>query len=219
MHAAHPQPHPPPHHEAQLGPRGRPAENPAQPSITYNPAQGPSAYDPSRPRNNEDMTASGLGHPRHLLAVQENRKGRISPLPQAVQGVQPQQPGPAAEPSIKSEFGRMFSGIGSGVGGLGVSSPITSTAPSIFTNAALAKRDDTDTVDSAAEANGKAKGRRRKLKDEDSRDDDSSGRLTPGAKAKRPKGHQHHHHQYVEYNSLPTQVASRHVGIPVLTTF
>lgn len=93
----------------------------------------------------------------------------------------------------------MFSGIGSGVGGLGVSSPITSAAPGgMFTNASLAKRnDDTETVDSAAETGGKTKGRRRKLKDDDSRDDDSSGRLTPGTKAKRAKGHPHHHHQYV----------------------
>lgn len=200
MHAPPPQSQPPPpHHDSRLGPRDRPGEGPAQPSITYNSAQGPPAYEPPRQRNSDDLTAAGLGHPRHLLAVQqENRKGRISPLPQAVQGVQPQQPGPAAEPGIKSEFGRMFSGIGSGVGGLGVSSPNTSTVPGgMFTNAALAKRDDTETVDSVAETNGKTKGRRRKLKDEDSRDDDSSGRLTPGAKAKRSKGHQHHHHQYV----------------------
>lgn len=62
---------------------------------------------------------------RNLLAIQElNRsKGRVSPLPQAVQGARSQSHpllgGPGGEPGIKSEFGRMFSGIGGGV-----SSPI-----------------------------------------------------------------------------------------------
>lgn len=137
---------------------------------------------------------------RHLLAIQEiNRKGRISPLPQAVQGAQLQHPGPAGEPGIKSEFGKMFAGIGSGVSAIGVSSPVTSGAYMPFTNAALAKRDDVDTTtpESGNDATGKpTKGRRRKLKDEDGKaDDDNSGRVTPGNRAKRPKTHAHHHHQ------------------------
>ena len=194
-------PHPPPQHQQpphQLhGPRGRPGEEvpSVPPSIAFNSGSGGPAYDALRHRNSDDASAP-LGHQRNLLAIQqEHRKGRISPLPQAVQGVQPQQPGPAAEPGIKSEFGRMFSGIGSGVGAMGGSSPITSAAGP-FTNAALAKRDDIEGPDSGPDAAGKgAKGRRRKLKDEDSREDSGSGRLTPGHKAKRPKGHQHHHHQ------------------------
>lgn len=146
-----------------------------------------------------------------------NRKGRISPLPQAVQGAQLQQPGPAGEPGIKSEFGRMFAGIGSGVSGIGVSSPVTSGAPMPFTNASLAKREDveTSTPESGTDGTGKpAKGRRRKLKDEDGKaDDDHSGRQTPSNRAKRPKTHQHHHHQYV--TRLPFEdnlltVASHH---------
>ncbi|TKA60191.1 hypothetical protein B0A49_09707 [Cryomyces minteri] len=44
------------------------------------------------------------------------RSGRNSPLPQAVQGAQARFSGPGGDPSIKSEFGRMFSGLGSGVG-------------------------------------------------------------------------------------------------------
>ena len=53
-----------------------------------------------------------------LAAVLDNNKrgGRISPLPQAVQGAQGRMRGPASEPGIKNEFARMFSGIGSGVG-------------------------------------------------------------------------------------------------------
>ncbi|KAJ4144117.1 hypothetical protein NW765_001273 [Fusarium oxysporum] len=126
-----------------------------------------------------------------------NRKGRISPLPQAVQGAQLQQPGPTGEPGIKSEFGRMFAGIGNGV--MGVSSPIASTAMP-FTNASLAKREDSENItpESGTEAGGKStKGRRRKLKDDDGKgDDDSSGRATPANRAKRPKTHQHHHHHH-----------------------
>lgn len=139
---------------------------------------------------------------RGHLAVQEiNRtKGRVSPLPQAVQGAQPQVPGPTAEPGIKSEFGRVFSGLGGGLGGLGVSSPVTSAPPnSAPFSGTLTRRDDTElgTHDSAPDgaAKGGSKGRRRKLKEEDLREEDS-GRLTPSGRAKRPKTVPHHHHQY-----------------------
>lgn len=102
----------------------------------------------------------------------------------------------------------MFSGIGSGVSGLGGSSPITGQAGP-FTSAALAKREDLDGPESGPDAAKGPKGRRRKLKDEDGRDDDSSGRLTPGHKAKRTKGHQHHHHQYVNpVKSTPSKLAN-----------
>lgn len=68
--------------------------------------------------------ASGPDHNRKLLGLlSENRRGRVSPLPQAVQGAQAQLRGPASEPGIKNEFARMFSGIGSGVGST-VSTPV-----------------------------------------------------------------------------------------------
>ena len=51
-----------------------------------------------------------------LVVDNSRRGGRNSPLPQAVQGAQGQMRGPASEPGIKNEFGKMFSGIGSGVG-------------------------------------------------------------------------------------------------------
>lgn len=182
-------------------PHRRPEEGPPPPTIAYNGAHGPGQYDSPRHRNSDD--ASAPNGQRNLLAIQEmNRKGRISPLPQAVQGAQLQQPGPTGEPGIKSEFGRMFAGIGNGV--MGVSSPIASTAMP-FTNASLAKREDSENItpDSGTEAGGKAtKGRRRKLKDDDGKgDDDSSGRATPANRAKRPKTHQHHHHH--QYVGLP----------------
>ena len=61
------------------------------------------------------------------------RGGRISPLPQAVQGAQGQMRGPASEPGIKNEFARMFSGIGSGVGSaMSTPVPLETGAPNSF---------------------------------------------------------------------------------------
>ncbi|OHW99044.1 histone deacetylation protein rxt3 [Colletotrichum incanum] len=189
----HPQAQPAPGHRRPV------EEGPPPPSVAYNTPHGPPMYDSPRNRPGEEHPNNNQ---RNLLAVQEiNRKGRVSPLPQAVQGAQPQLPGPAGEPGIKSEFGRMFSGIGSGVTGLGVGSPVTAGAQLPYTNASLARRDETD---SAAHESGpdavapKPKGRRRKLKEEDAKgDEESTGRLTPSGRAKRPKTHGHHHHQYV----------------------
>jgi hypothetical protein len=48
------------------------------------------------------------------LAAEGKRGGRYSPLPQAVQGAQAQSIGP--DVGIKTEHGRIFSGIGSGIG-------------------------------------------------------------------------------------------------------
>lgn len=179
---------------------------PPPPSIAYN----PSPFD-SRGRTADEPTGPS-SHQRNLLAVQDiNRKGRVSPLPQAVQGVQPQHPGPAGEPGIKSEFGRMFSGIGSGVGAIGVSGPATSGSAAVYGNAPSIKREDVENAatDSGPEAAGKGKGRRRKLKDDEARgDDDTSGRVTPGGRSnKRAKAHQHHHHQYA-----PTPRPLHHVS-------
>ncbi|QPC68955.1 hypothetical protein HYE67_011186 [Fusarium culmorum] len=192
------------HAQQQQPPHRRPEEGgPPPPTIAYNGAPGPGQLESPRHRNSDD--ASVPNGQRNLLAIQEmNRKGRISPLPQAVQGAQLQQPGPTGEPGIKSEFGRMFAGIGNGV--MGVSSPITSAAMP-FTTASLAKREDPENVtpDSGPEAGSKGtKGRRRKLKDDEGKgDDESSGRVTPANRAKRPKTHQHQHHHHHQYVGLP----------------
>ncbi|PMB71810.1 hypothetical protein BM221_001906 [Beauveria bassiana] len=169
-------------------PAGRAREDQHQqiPPGYHNPAHGPAPYDAARQRNGDDQ--SSQNHQRNLLGVQDmNRKGRMSPLPQAVQGAQPQQPGPAGEPGIKSEFGRMFAGIGSGVGNMGASNPVTS-APSGQAGPGALGKDEDHTAD------GTKKPRRRKLKDDiDRPDDESTGRRTPvGRGAKRVKGHHHH---------------------------
>lgn len=151
---------------------------------------------------------------RSFLGVQElNRKGRLSPLPRAVQGAQAQLGGPGGEPGIKSEFGRMFSGIGNGVGNAGVPSPISAGPQAMpFSNSGQLRREDLDIManqDSSMESGGHnprsasrggAPSRRRKLKEDDSRGDDesSTGRRTPSGRGKRAKtGHHHHHHQCV----------------------
>lgn len=144
---------------------------------------------------------------QNFLRVQEiNRKGRISPLPQAVQGAQPQIQGPPGEAGIKSEFGRMFSGIGSGVSGLGVPSPVASGAQLPFQTGGMARRDDLDHA--LQEAGNEAKAgrdnsartkRRKTAKEDDAKgDEESNGRSTPLGRVKRLKTHaHHHHHQYV----------------------
>ncbi|KAI1343625.1 Rxt3-domain-containing protein [Xylariaceae sp. FL0016] len=179
-------------HRARAGDEG-----PPPPSVAYNGGPGAAAYEVGRARPMDEGMPHG-GPQRGLLGVQEiNRKGRVSPLPQAVQGAQPLLQGPAGEPGIKSEFGRMFSGIGSGVRGIGVSSPVPSGAQIPFSNnPGLGRRDEPDPPghETVVEAPAKAPRKRRKPKEEDSRgDDDSNGRATPVGRAKRAKTLAHHH--------------------------
>ncbi|XDG02717.1 hypothetical protein ABKA04_002332 [Annulohypoxylon sp. FPYF3050] len=173
-------------------------EGPPPPSVAYNGGPGSAAFEAGRPRVMDEGPAP-TGHQRNFLGIQEiNRKGRVSPLPQAVQGAQPQLQGPAGEPGIKSEFGRMFSGIGSGVRGIGVSSPVPTAMQAQFSNAGPTRRDDEHPGhEMLADAPVKTatRGKRRKAKDDDGKgDDDSTGRNTPVGRAKRPKTHAHHHH-------------------------
>lgn len=77
-------------------------------------------------RTGEEMSQA---QKNSLFLFMENQKrgGRISPLPQAVQGAQGKISTPASDPGIKSEFARMFIGIGSGVGSAGPMRSETST--------------------------------------------------------------------------------------------
>ncbi|KAI1770568.1 Rxt3-domain-containing protein [Hypoxylon cercidicola] len=203
-------------------PRGRPhEEGPPPPSVAYNGGPGSAAFEAGRRAMDEGPTPAG--HPRGFLGIQEiNRKGRVSPLPQAVQGAQPQVQGPAGEPGIKSEFGRMFSGIGSGVRGIGVSSPVPPSMQPQFSNAGPVRGDDEHPghellVDAPVKPSGR--GKRKKAKDEDGKgDDDSTGRVTPVGRAKRPKTHaHHHHHQSAAALSKPAAPGSTVVAKPKQT--
>ena len=74
---------------------------------------------PADQMDRQTKTGEDIQHQRSSLSLfvdNSKRGGRISPLPQAVQGAQGQTSGPASDPGIKNEFARMFSGIGSGVG-------------------------------------------------------------------------------------------------------
>jgi hypothetical protein len=75
-------------------------------------SSGRSLYDYPR-RMGEEMQHS-KSHIGFGLEA-SRRTGRASPLPQAVQGAQAQPLSIGKDPGIKSEFGRMFSGLGSGL--------------------------------------------------------------------------------------------------------
>ena len=62
-------------------------------------------------------------HRAILSLANDSKRGRYSPVPQAVQGAQAQTPVPEA--AIKTEHGRVFSGLGGGLGT--ASNPATST--------------------------------------------------------------------------------------------
>lgn len=99
----------------------------------------------------------------------------------------------------------MFSGIGSGVSGLGMPSPVASGAHLPLPNSGLGRRDELDHAPQDLGSEAKAgrdtasRNKRRKAKDDDAKgDEDSTGRSTPVGRAKRLKTHSHHHHhQYV----------------------
>lgn len=138
------------------------------------------------------------------------RQDRGSPLPQAVHGAQSQPAGLHRDPGIKSEFGRMFSGLGSGVG----STPVPSASfapPSSIPRSPLADHMEVDKVrratpdvrrPSATLGRGGRKGNKR-VHDDDIRmgSESGDGRATPvgsGRGGKRSKyalpSHHHHHH-------------------------
>ena len=155
-----------------------------------------------------DQPKASLG----LLVDNNKRWGRISPLPQAVQGAQGQKRGPASEPGIKNEFARMFSGIGSGVGS-GMPTPVPNepgasiSFPSSPTRLEEYERrtpfsgrgDLLELMKPRASSRGGRRGK--KLKEEDPKTDlvacesltESRPVSTRGTKRSR---HSHHHHPH-----------------------
>ncbi|KAF2174443.1 Rxt3-domain-containing protein [Zopfia rhizophila CBS 207.26] len=164
---------------------------------------GRSIYDQPR-RIGEEMQYS-----KSFLALgpEANRRtGRASPLPQAVQGAQAQPVSIGKDPSIKSEFGRMFSGLGSG---LGTSTP--SRQSPLPQNGAENLPSSTDLNDLRLQRVNSQNGRKpKRVKDEEGVIDSESidGRGTPsltGARGpKRNKhnhaGHHHHHHAHAHHH-------------------
>ena len=170
--------------------------------------------------------------PRTLLGLMVDnakRGGRISPLPQAVQGAQGRMRGPASEPGIKNEFARMFSGIGSGVGSA-MSTPVPAE-PSISLSfpSSPTRIDDSERrtpLNGRREAPDHVKprissrgGRRnRKVKDEESKKDTENGddlEIVRSFSARGPKRvRQSYNLQNLQNNQY---VPSSHVCLTVLT--
>ncbi|KAF2622647.1 Rxt3-domain-containing protein [Macroventuria anomochaeta] len=141
----------------------------------------------------------GMGEPMqhsksHIgLGLEESRRtGRASPLPQAVQGAQAPPFMTGKDPGIKSEFGRMFSGLG----GLGSSTPLRgSPLPQ--------NGQDGQELGEMMRRISSQQGRKpKRVKDESNvfDDDSNDGRGTPtgvrGTKRNKhahPLGHHHHH--------------------------
>lgn len=170
-----------------------PTSSAGPPSVVHS-----ASSDDQRRKGSDELMAH-----RNLLGVglDAKRGGRASPLPQAVQGAQAQILGPAGEAGIKNELGRVFSGIGSGVGGVtattGGSGPSTPMAPSPFKRDSAAGRSSNGETDDPkiarpSSANGK---RSRKSRDEDGRAESEAAAL--GARGRRSRHLHHHHHQYV----------------------
>jgi hypothetical protein len=157
-------------------------------------AYGRSIYDQAR-------RVDDMNHAKSLLSFGPDvnrRTGRASPLPQAVQGAQAQPLSIGKDPHVKSEFGRMFSGLG----GLGSSTP-SRGSPMPLQDSFPPSADLNDHM--RLQRVGSQPGRKpKRVKDEDGGFDNESmdGRGTPfGSRgAKRGKhahpGHHHHHHAH-----------------------
>lgn len=201
------QPTPPPH-DPYLRHGAQPPRLSSTPAITASTAAASSSLaalaDEGRRKGSDEL----LYH-RSLLAVGADGKrgGRASPLPQAVQGAQAPFIGPAGEPAIKNELGRVFSGIGSGVGGVtaatGGSGPSTPLGSTPFKRDSLTGRsmngegmDDASKIARPSSATGR---RSRKSRDEEQMEieaHDTRGILS-ARNARRSRHSHHHHHQYV----------------------
>jgi hypothetical protein len=143
------------------------------------------------------------------LLVDNSRRGRISPLPQAVQGAQARVNGPASDPGIKSEFARMFIGIGSGVGragrlGSGTPTPF-SPSPTKNTESGrktplVGRGEQVELTHSWAGSKGGRKGRKAKDEEQqrpelDVKRTESISGIISGRGVKRTR-HSHHHHPH-----------------------
>ncbi|KAF2017149.1 Rxt3-domain-containing protein [Aaosphaeria arxii CBS 175.79] len=142
-------------------------------------------------------------HSKALLALgpEANRRtGRASPLPQAVQGAQSQPLSIGKDPSIKSEFGRMFSGLGSG---LGSSTP--SRQSPMPGNGIEPPPQGLDLNELRLQRVNSQNGRKAKrVKDEELVFENESvdGRGTPSGRGSKRNKHNHpgHHHHHVHHH-------------------
>ncbi|KAI9733602.1 MAG: hypothetical protein M1834_003204 [Cirrosporium novae-zelandiae] len=220
-------------------PFGRPSLSTGQqpstqvtPGPTDNKTNGSSGSEHSQsgsapPRKEVDDSHQTQHHRALLGIVSESQRGRVSPLPQAVQGAQGPTHGPTPEPGIKSEFGRMFIGLGTGVGSTMVTAGPISSGTQGTPPTSAAKGEDSDHrqlgLDSRAfeaqtsRSNSRAGRQNAKRKDDDDKfgNESTDGRSTPagsvrGGRRSRYAPHHHHHytHQYVLTAMDPSNAAA-----------
>ena len=152
---------------------------------------------------------AGQNHRSMLSMIENKRLGRISPMPQAVQGAQVQKRGPSTDPTIKNEFSRMFAGLGTGVSSTGMNSgtttpfPPPSPKPSTEPERRPPFNGRGELVEFARARNGSKIGKRasKKVKEDDSKETEViDGRSTNGPTGtrgiKRKNAHHHHHHDH-----------------------
>ncbi|KAK8165576.1 histone deacetylation protein Rxt3-domain-containing protein [Phyllosticta citrichinensis] len=186
-----------------------------RPDAPGHPVQGHNGYAPrsssyehhSKPQGEEmQKSRSFLG-----VSPEGRRTGRASPLPQAVQGAQAQPVVPGGDPSIKNEFGRMFSGLGSGLisapSAHGSATP-SRNSPFPSNRAESLAHGESGEGDPLRRTGSRGGRKNRRIKDEDGRveSDSNDGRTTPGMAQRNTKrtkynhpGH-HHHHLYSHHH-------------------
>ena len=140
---------------------------------------------PPEDRNRKGSDESSQ-HRAILGLAADSKRGRYSPLPQAVHGAQAQTPTPDA--GIKDEHGRVFSGLGSGI--LSNASTITTGPPGL--SASPFKKDEgvarlsEDNLMKISRSTPGISKRPRKMKDEDDNNEDARRGNTNG-RGKRSK--------------------------------
>ena len=196
-----------PRNAPSYGPYGRQAPSFGEANAHMEPGQNSSSEKYSRPfldsRLRKSLEDSQMSHRSILASSQEahHRVERSSPLPQAVQGASSQPAGSGRDPTVKSEFGRMFSGLGSGVG----STPVPNGSPTpVRASYNLEGDRRTSHLDGMYERPSRSPGaeRLKRAYEANERIDLESldGRITPGYNAPRSKrtkqNHStpHHHH-------------------------
>ena len=136
------------------------------------------------------------------LLLDNSRRGRISPLPQAVQGAQGRTSGPGSD---KPGFGRMFSGLGIsarsvGQTGSGASTPFHPPSPKAETEpprkTSMSSRH--DLIEGSKSQNGSRNGKRMRSVREDGAEPMRGDRDTSVSRAAK-RGRTHHHHHHVAY--------------------
>jgi len=177
------------------------------------PTSDPASADRQKSEQLSRSLSGGPGYPARSLYDQHHAKsylafgpdanrrtGRASPLPQAVQGAQAQPLSIGKDPHVKSEFGRMFSGLG----GLGSSTPSRGSPMPPASHESLPPGTDVSEHIRLQRVNSQNGKKSKRLKDEDGLDMESiDGRGTPlgvrGMKRNKhahPTHHHHHHHAH-----------------------